>query len=154
MLTQEEKATNADTWSHIHRVRELLSLVIIELIHRQNDHDLSKLESPEVELFTRFTDKLANTTFNSEEYNSCKLAMKPALDHHYANNRHHPEFYKNGVDDMSLIDLIEMFVDWAAASERHNNGNLRKSIEINANRFSISPQLVQIFENTMEFIGK
>lgn len=50
---------------------------------------------------------------------------------------------------MNLIDLLEMFCDWKAASERHNDGNLRKSIEINATRFGMSPDLVSIFENTM-----
>ena len=51
---------------------------------------------------------------------------------------------------MNLFDLIEMLVDWKAASERHNNGNIRKSIEINGNRFNMSPQLIRIFENTVK----
>ena len=74
--------------------------------------------------------------------------MGPALAHHYANNRHHPEHHKNGVDDMTLIDVLEMLIDWKAASERHNDGNILKSIEKNADRFGLSPQLVKILENT------
>jgi hypothetical protein len=80
--------------------------------------------------------------------------MKPALDHHYANNSHHPEHYKNGIDDMSLLDLVEMICDWKAASERHNNGNIRKSIEVNGKRFEMSPQLIRIFENTADLLFK
>jgi hypothetical protein len=53
---------------------------------------------------------------------------------------------------MNLIDLIELFCDWKASSLRHNNGNLLKSIEINAKRFNISEQLTKIFENTADFI--
>jgi hypothetical protein len=34
----------------------------------------------------------------------------------------------------------------------HNSGNIRKSIEINADRFKLSPQLVQILENTADFL--
>jgi len=44
--------------------------------------------------------------------------MKPALEHHYALYRHHPEHFQNGIDDMNLIDLVEMFADWKASSER------------------------------------
>jgi hypothetical protein len=53
---------------------------------------------------------------------------------------------------MNLLDLIEMFCDWKAASERHNDGNLRKSIEINGQRFSMPPELIEIFENTVEVV--
>jgi hypothetical protein len=49
---------------------------------------------------------------------------------------------------MDLIDLLEMFCDWKAASERHANGNIYKSIKINKQRFNISDQLEQIFINT------
>jgi hypothetical protein len=49
---------------------------------------------------------------------------------------------------MTLLDLIEMLVDWKAASERHNTGNINKSIEVNGERFQMSPQLIKIFENT------
>ena len=50
---------------------------------------------------------------------------------------------------MTLIDLIEMLCDWKAATVRNKNGNIRKSIEHNADRFKMSPQLKQIFENTV-----
>ena len=30
-------------------------------------------------------------TYGSDEYKACLTEMKPALDHHYAANRHHPE---------------------------------------------------------------
>ena len=65
---------------------------------------------------------------------------------------HHPECHKNGINDMNLLDLIEMFCDWKAASERHNDGNIRKSIEINGKRFNMSDQLVKIFENSVEIL--
>lgn len=153
-LTLEEKATNSDTLQHIARVRDLLDTCIKELLDRGRHHDQSKLRSPEVESFTEFTNKLAKSTYGSPEYDGFKAAMKPALDHHYANNRHHPEHFKNGIQDMNLIDLLEMLCDWKAASERHDNGNIRKSIEINAGRFNMSPQLTRIFENTADILFK
>lgn len=150
MLSIEEKACNYDTFRHIERVRNLLNLCVKELLNRAEKHDQSKLEEPEVALFTEYTPKLASSTYGSQEYDGLKKAIKPALDHHYANNRHHPEHHKNGIDDMNLIDLLEMLLDWKAASERHNNGNIRKSIEINGDRFNMSPQLIRIFENTVK----
>ena len=148
----EEQATNFQTSKHIQLVQSLLHRMVTELLHRAEKHDQSKLDRPEVEAFTEYTSKLAESTYGSVEYEGFRKAMKPALDHHYANNRHHPEHFKNGIDDMNLLDLIEMFCDWKAATTRHNNGNLRKSIEVNAGRYDLSPQLVKIFENTVELV--
>lgn len=152
MLKLEEKACNYDTFRHIERVRNLLNVCIIDLMKRGERHDQTKLESPEVELFTEYTDKLKTCTYGSEEYEGFRKAIKPALDHHYAHNSHHPEHYKNGIDDMNLLDIVELLCDWKAASERHNDGNIRKSIEINAKRFDMSLQLVKIFENTANLL--
>lgn len=342
MLSQKEKATNNDTFRHIERVRNLLNRCISELLKRGEKHDQSKLEEPEVELFTEYTPKLAKCTYGSDEYKHFLEELKPALEHHYSNNRHHPEYshyhetwksidgyeklyevsdlgrvrscdkiikretqgnfhkdgkirkphitpkgyarislskdgqqrhyfihtlvakafipnvedktqinHKNGnkldnrvnnlewvtpsenllhaydtglresnvkyvvhcheldittfgtermakelrkcgydkasssaiysciaydknhthldltftsyniddyqwmdspIENMNLIDVLEMLCDWKAASERHNDGNIKKSIEINANRFGLSPQLVKILENTINII--
>lgn len=147
-LTEEQKSVNYETFRHIERVRNLINLAIKELINRAENHDQSKLTLPEVEYFAKYTKLLKDVTYGSAEYKQFLEELKPALDHHYANNRHHPEHFKNGINDMDLFDLIEMLFDWKASSERHNNGNILKSIEINAGRFEISPQLAKIFENT------
>jgi hypothetical protein len=333
-LTKEEQATNFDTCLHIQNVQHYMHILIKDMLDRIEEHDQSKLRHPEVEAFTENNHKLAGMTYGSAEFDACKKAMGPALAHHYANNRHHPEFYrkdeewrpivgfegfyevsnygniqsldreinrentgnfvkkgeaisqyvtpkgycrvqlqrdgnyknfmvhrlvaeafldnhktevnhKDGVkhnnrvsnlewvtssenlihayetglkqpnikyvvvceelgliafgcaemekqlrekgyakasasgiwrcinhggkhldltftgsvferwmnspvNDMNLVDLIEMFCDWKASSTRHNDGNIRKSIEINGNRFNLSPQLIKIFENTAE----
>lgn len=151
-LTEKQKACNTDTWEHINRVRHYLNKCISILLYKGEQHDQSKLNPPEVDIFAEYTPKLALTTFGSKEYNEYKEEMKIALDHHYANNRHHPEFFKNGIEDMNLLDILEMFCDWKSSSERHHDGNLRKSIEINGNRFGISPQLIKILENTISVL--
>lgn len=151
-MTEAQEACNYHTFRHIERVRNLLNTVIVELLKRGELHDQSKLVSPEVEEFTRLTPLLAGTTYGSPEYNTLKKELANALEHHYANNRHHPEHWKRGIRDMNLLDLIEMFVDWKAASERHNDGNIRKSIEINGPRFNFPPELVEIFENTIDVL--
>ena len=154
MSTNKQKATNFDTISHICRVRDILNICIVELLKRGELHDQTKLKNPELDLFVEYTPKLAGCTYGSDEYKQNLDAIKVALEHHYANNRHHPEHFKNGINDMNLLDLIEMFCDWKAASERHNDGNIRKSIEVNGQRFEMSPQLIKIFENTIEVIGE
>lgn len=151
-LTESHKATNYETFRHIERVRNLLNQFASELLKRGELHDQSKLTSPEVEVFAEYTPKLSGCTYGSDEYKSYLSAMKPALEHHYANNSHHPEHYENGVDGMSLLDLVEMFCDWKAASERHANGDIRRSIEINQSRFNITPQMAKIMNNTVEFV--
>ena len=137
-----------ETQKHIEKVRKYIRFLTDKLTTRGVNHDATKLQSPEVELFTEFTPKLAELEYNSEEYKECLHQLKPALEHHYATYRHHPEHFENGINDMNLIDLCEMIADWKAASERHNTGNLIKSIEINAKRFNIDAQLKQILLNT------
>ena len=138
-----------ETMKHIHRVRELLFLMISKLDERARLHDLSKLESPEKEIFGEYTPELSKVEYGSDEYKALLEKVKPAIEHHYANNRHHSEFHKNGINDMNLIDLVELLVDWKAATERVKNGNIRKSIEHNAKRYGISEQLTGILENTV-----
>jgi hypothetical protein len=128
-------------------------ILVAELERRAKDHDASKLEEPEKSLFDAMTPKLKASTYGSPEYFEMLKELQPALDHHYAENSHHPEHFPNGVVGMTLIDLLEMFADWKAASLRHSTGNFKKSIEINSARFSMSDQLVQIFENTRQVYG-
>ncbi len=157
--------STASTWLHIAEVRKFLSAVISNLLARADKHDASKLVDPEKEIFDTYTPLLRNSTYGSEEYNSFLAGMKPALDHHYKHNSHHPEFYAydyflgtinpefvaNGsaVRSMSLLDLIEMLCDWKAATLRHTDGDLLKSVEINQKRFGYSDELKSILLATI-----
>jgi hypothetical protein len=143
-----------ETQKHIEKVRKYIRFFTDKLTSRGVNHDAAKLESPEVELFAEYTPKLATTEYNSEEYKQCLAGLKPALNHHYATYRHHPEHFANGVNDMNLIDLVEMLADWKAASERQHNGNLLTSIEVNANRFKMTDQLKQILLNTAKTLDE
>lgn len=164
LLTETNAPTEATTMSiaecqvetqkHIETVRKYIRFMIDKIDMRGVKHDASKLDTPEVELFAEVTSKLAETTYGSEEYNAFLEKLKPALDHHYASNRHHPQHFVNGVTDMTLIDIIEMFCDWKASSLRQNDGNLLKSIETNAERFNMEGQLKQILMNTARMIDE
>lgn len=169
-----------DTLKHIETVRGLIGLAVQELCRRAIYHDESKLKSPEKEVFDEMTPKLAACTYGSEEYRGYLAQMKPALDHHYSKNSHHPEHFgyqrcgkcdqvypldfkpgicqqcdyplnviASNIKGMSLLDLLEMLCDWKAATLRHNDGDILRSIEINQKRFGYSDELKQILLNTV-----
>jgi len=145
-----EYDSTADTLKHIKRVNELLGLAASELIRRGSIHDDSKLIPPEKEAFDIMTPRLKTLVYGTDEYQQSLAEMKTAIDHHQQNNSHHPEFYPDGVDGMDLFDLLEMFFDWKAASERHETGDILKSIMLNEDRFRLSPQVASIMRNTVQ----
>lgn len=152
MSDTEDRTTGydstADTLKHALRVGVLMGQPIAELVDRSVRHDHSKTEDPELAVFNEFTPKLRDSTYGSEEYKSFLAGMKVGLDHHYANNPHHPEAFPNGINGMTLVDLIEMLADWRAATERHADGSLVRSLAIQKERFGISDQLSEILWNT------
>lgn len=152
-MESENYDSSVDTLKHIKRVNELLLLACKNLMNRAMVHDSSKLQTPEKELFDLLTPKLKEVEYDSPEYKTFLEALKPALDHHYAKNAHHPEHYEDGVDGMNLFDVVEMFFDWKASSERQNNGNIMKSIKIQKDRYELSDQLTNIFRNTAKYLG-
>ena len=153
-LTINDLNTNAHTERHIRLVKVVLEAFTSELRKRGIVHDQSKLELPEVKMFTDNISLLKSLTYGTDAYKQALKNMGPTLKHHYEHNSHHPEHYEDGINDMNLIDVIEMFCDWASATKKHNDGNLADSIAINEKRFNMDPQLVCIFENTIEFVEK
>jgi uncharacterized protein DUF5662 len=148
--------SKADTLEHIFSVMGFLEAFSHEIQVRGLEHDTSKLKSPEKEAFDEFTPLLKSLTYGSAEYRETLRKMKPAIEHHYKNNTHHPEHYgEDGIRGMSLIDLIEMLCDWKAAGQRHTDDKgLIHSIEVNQKRFGYSDELKQILLNTAaEILG-
>lgn len=102
-----------------------------------------------------------NSQYSFEEYNAapqtsadCEARYCPSCSSHsiiYETElMHKPE---HGVSGMDLFDLVEMFFDWKAATERMSSGDIHKSIDINTKRFNLSPQLVRILRNTATRLG-
>lgn len=150
-----EQDSRPDTIAHIERVQSLIDEAIKNLGKRAAAHDLSKLEEPEKSAYDRLKAlSLSGMTYGSEEYRACLRSEKPAIACHYATNSHHPEYYPNGVDGMSLFDVLEMLLDWKAATERmKNGGDIHASLAHNTERFDLSPQLRSILLNTIEEMG-
>jgi hypothetical protein len=143
-----------ETKDHIERVRDLIAATIADLRKRSLEHDASKLIEPEKSVFDTMSQTLKGITYGSDEYRAKLREMKPAIDHHYAANRHHPEHWTRGLYDMSLLDILEMLCDWKAATERmKDGGDLKSSILINRERFEMDELLTCILMNTAKEMG-
>ncbi len=140
-----------DTINHIQLVQRKLYDFIGEIAIRAKNHDASKLVDPEKRYFDQYTPLLEFLKYGTKEYRESLFRMTPALSHHYSVNRHHPEFFPGGIDDMNLIDVLEMFADWVSAAKRHKDGDVLRSLEINKARFGICDQLYSILKNTISY---
>ncbi len=141
--------SDLETIRHINAVRDNISLLVFELLERAKRHDESKLASPEREIFGAHHDELGKVEYGSQEYKDLLEKVKPAILNHYSKNRHHPEHFSKGMDEMDLIDVLEMICDWTAATSRNKNGNIHRSIEINSEKYGIPPMLASILSNTV-----
>lgn len=144
-----EYDSGPDTRRHIDEVQRYLERFIEGLEQRAEAHDKSKLEPPEKEAFDRATPELKGLTYGSPEYKAATARLGEALKHHYSVNSHHPEHYEFGLGGMDLLDIVEMICDWKAATKRHDDGDMDKSLEINRVRFEMSDQLYFIIQNTI-----
>lgn len=147
----EQFDSTRETLEHRSEVQYRLMSVWINLVGRGERHDQSKLFEPEKSILDEWTPKLRSVPYGSQEYWDmlAESSMGEFLEHHYANNSHHPEYWPNGINDMTLMDVIEMLADWSAAVKRHEDGDILKSLEINKGRFGISDQLYSILLNTV-----
>jgi hypothetical protein len=140
--------STADTLRHSLRVAELMGEPIKELIDRSVRHDLSKTREPELAVYDQVVPRLREATYDTAQYAATVAAMGEGLRHHYAHNRHHPEHFPDGINSMTLVDLIEMLADWKAATERGQDGDLARTLQLNCERFGVSAQLMDILVNT------
>lgn len=148
--------STADTQRHRGEVRRRLLQIVGDLTKRAWAHDASKLEAPEKPLFDHWTPMLGRTQYSADPespYQRCLSGMGPALQHHYEVNDHHPEHFAGGISDMNLIQVIEMLADWAAAVMRQPNGDLRRSIEQNAERFGYGDEMKHLLLSTADYLG-
>jgi len=159
-LSKEEKKklenrTMIPFWWHTIKHKALLMGYILrfcmKLIWRGVIHDFSKYTLFEGKSYGKFLPEFKKVKYGTQEYNDILAKFQPAIDHHYAHNRHHPQHFEEGYTGMSLLDLIEMFFDWKAASRKKiGTGSIEKSLPINAKRFNMSDDIVKIMSNSLD----
>ncbi len=125
-----------DTTRHKILVYWYIVKVCIALLERAISHDLSKYRIEEAVSFRNWTQAMKGLTYGSDEYK--KVSASFAKDNwiHYSVNRHHPQYWPNGIKDMSPIDLIEMLCDWKAKTATKHGISIIDSIEINSTTFN------------------
>jgi hypothetical protein len=136
-----------DVKEHKRKVEYWMSYFSTQIKGRAAIHDDSKLKDPvEKAMFDKWTPELRSRDFGTEHYKAALDGMGEGIALHYKANRHHPEHYENGVDGMTIIDVIEMLADWMAAAQARD---VHVDLDHAAKRFGLSDQLVQIFANTL-----
>lgn len=150
------------THKHIARVRKLLGEAAIELIRRGDAHDSSKFLPIELEPLARMQeliDKEGPAQFGTEEYKRRTDMLGDMISHHRQNNSHHPEHYEfelggdcmHGINGMDLFDVVEMFFDWKAASERGEDSCMRLGAA--CDKYKIEGPLRHVLYNTASRLG-
>lgn len=74
-------------------------------------HDRSKYGADEWEPY-----RIHFYSVNNIEKQSSEAEFERAWEHHYTCNMHHPEHWKDNLDKMPMIYIVEMCCDWIAMS--------------------------------------
>lgn len=127
-------------------IPELVSLVDNQIMA----HDRAKFDSGEFESYRR-----KFYPVNDED----KISQKEfdiALNHHFYNSPHHPEYYQlhpeyDVIDNTRIAYTIEMICDWMACGK--DNGNTALDwYNSNTNKFKFRPEIKEIVEKTLHEI--
>jgi len=137
--------------AHINSVQQHMVNVITQLLTRMANHDQTKYLPDELDLVLG-KPYLDTLEYNSDEYRDGLARVQHAIDVHYSSNSHHPEHFAEGIQDMSLLSLLEMACDWKAAADAHNSTYL-ESINRNVGRFGLSIEMQYILQNTGRELG-
>lgn len=140
--------STVDALKHIENIKKVAKPVLDDLNSRIENHDQSKLEEPERSCYDEMIPQLKTAKYGTKEYYNIRAAMfNRGLKHHYKENRHHPEHFKNGIREMNLVDMLEMMCDWYAASMTSDTG-FETGFEQNCDRFKIDGSLKEVLWNT------
>jgi hypothetical protein len=151
-MTTEETKTIVTILAHKLQVTSYLSRFADEIKNRALEHDASKLSNDEFSGFVQINRIAREHKYGSPEYMK-SVKKTNAVELHYCGNPHHPEHYQNGIDDMTLFDIIEMVVDWKAASKVYGQTSLEDSLVVSAKRFNLQDKhiyLIKLIINALE----
>lgn len=131
---------------HKNRVAAKLKLLAIDLDVRAQLHDNSKFEFDEFEGFCELDKnrKHEKEVYGSKTYE--KGIKVEAVQLHFSRNPHHPEFYPHGLDDMTLVDIIEMLIDWEVARQTRD---LEEDMDVT---WRIRQERFQLSDNEINFL--
>lgn len=140
-----------EVMEHRMKVQIMMNRMSREFIARGNRHDNSKLKSPEKEIYSQYNEALHVAKYGTPEYNELMVKIEPAVIHHYAENDHHPEHFKDGIYNMNLPQIIEMLADWVAAANSKGT-NVIDDLPTLMENHGIPENFYTIFVNTIALL--
>lgn len=140
-----------DIIMHISEVQENLADMRLDLEKRGISHDRTKFMAKEFDSFVKTRPKFKKANYGSKEYQECVDIIKPAIDHHYTNNRHHTKFHPNGFADVNLLDILEMLADWKAASRRSPDLSFEDSLPKAFKKYNIPENMQKHILATLKY---
>lgn len=117
-MNPQEQKTREVINAHRLRVFRLMSNLSQEVMRRGNEHDNSKFEPEEFPYYTAAIDDFNKHPFGTDGYNKAKESLGDAVRHHYAHNRHHPEYNRQNEEWRPVVGFEEHY-------EVSNYGNVR-----------------------------
>lgn len=137
-----------DYIQHVQWVSEGIGWMINKLLHRMLTHDRTKVEEPELSIYAEIVPGFRGLEYGTQAHKDHGDKLGPAWAHHVEHNKHHPEHFPDGINNMTLIDLVEMVCDWRAASLRNGYFDYETSVEVFAKKFANDSQLISVIRNT------
>lgn len=123
---------------HIMTVQSLVRRLAYQLMLRADTHDLSKFAPDEFGGMIEI-DRIADEQgLNSPAY--MEALSGGAIQLHQSRHPHHPEYHSRGIEDMSLLDIVEMVCDWKAANQLRGHPAWGESVQMMADRLNLSSE--------------
>lgn len=136
-MDRSEIITLVKILQHKQKVSFLLREIARQFERRADTHDDSKFNLDEFKGFCQM-DNARRYEYGSPEYEAI-IHNNSAAQLHVSRNRHHPEYWPNGIDDMDMIDIIEMLCDWEIARQiRDIEEDIEKIWQTRKKRFGLS----------------
>ena len=139
---------------------ELVKTIMLRIGHSLNFDEKSLLERAKVHDLTKFSnDEFLGYMFLGDEKEHArvltieeKAIVNKAIEHHYKNNSHHPQFYDD-CNKMTDLDLLEMVSDWlACAIERGRLPIITNSYNFNETNYQKILQYAEIEMDSFNLI--
>lgn len=108
-----------------------------EVLQRAAKHDISKFTDNE---WPGYYDINCLYIQDSDE-------AKKAIDHHYKNNDHHPEFWDNDMYKMPGEAILEMLLDWLAINQAKGTNVIEFLHQVAQERWNLNDLTIQYFRS-------
>lgn len=125
-----------------------MTKLALKIFWRGVIHDRDKFHSVQIKAAMKANHLLKGLKFGTPEYKKVMNSVGFSVKYHQSRNSHHPEHY-GSYGCMSLLDLIEMFLDWQAATNAYKNrmeGKMNEVLSIQKERYGLSDEVIKIFK--------